>query len=83
MRKRTTYRTLQVKDVQVEKLSEMVKNQKVIVGIDNAKEVAGTASKSNFDGFLAQTAQVSGAPVSDAQRADLFRAFLEWNKSQH
>ena len=51
--------------------------------IDRAKEVAGTASKSNFDGFLAQTAQVSGAPVSDAQRADLFRAFLEWNKSQH
>jgi uncharacterized protein len=51
--------------------------------IDRAKEVAGTASKSNFESFLAQTAQVSGTPVSDAQRADLFRAFLEWNKSQH
>jgi len=51
--------------------------------IDRAENVTGTASKSSFDGFLAQTAKVSGTPVSDAQRADLFRAFLEWNKSQH
>jgi TRAP transporter TAXI family solute receptor len=51
--------------------------------IDHAREVTGTASKSKFDSFLAQTAQVSGPPVSDEQRADLFRAFLEWNKTQH
>jgi TRAP transporter TAXI family solute receptor len=50
--------------------------------IDHAKEATGTASKSNFDSFVAQ-AKVSGTPVSDEQRADLFRAFLEWNKSQH
>jgi hypothetical protein len=51
--------------------------------IDRAEEATGTASKSKFDGFLAQTSQVRGTPVSDAQRADLFRAFLEWNKTQH
>jgi len=51
--------------------------------IDHAKEATGTASKSNFDSFLAQATKVSGTPVSDEQRADLFRAFLEWNKSQH
>ena len=51
--------------------------------IDHAKAAPATASKSNFDSFLAQATQVSGTPVSDAQRADLFRAFLEWNKGQH
>jgi len=51
--------------------------------IDRAENVAGTVSKSSFDGFLAQTAKISGTPVSDAERADLFRAFKEWNKSQH
>jgi uncharacterized protein len=51
--------------------------------IDHAENVAGTVSKSSFDGFLARTGKISETPVSDAQRADLFRAFLEWNKSQH
>jgi uncharacterized protein len=51
--------------------------------IDHAKEVTGTASKNSFDSFLAQATQVNGTPVSEAQRADLFRAFLKWSKSQH
>jgi hypothetical protein len=45
--------------------------------------VAGAPAKKSFDNFLAQTAQVSGKPITDAERADLFRAFLEWNKQQH
>jgi hypothetical protein len=42
-----------------------------------------TASRSNFDTFLAQNAPSNGTPVSDEQRAELFKAFLEWNKTQH
>jgi hypothetical protein len=41
-----------------------------------------TPSKRSFDAFLAQTAQAGGTPTSDAERADLFRAFLAWQKSQ-
>jgi TRAP transporter TAXI family solute receptor len=51
--------------------------------INRAKQGTSTASKSNFDTFLAQNAGSNGAPVSDEQRAELFKAFLEWNKSQH
>jgi TRAP transporter TAXI family solute receptor len=51
--------------------------------IDRAKEGPVTASRSNFDTFLAQNAPSNGAPVSDEQRAELFKAFLEWNKTQH
>jgi len=51
--------------------------------IDRAKQVAGATSKTNFDNFLAQNSEASGKPVSDEQRADLFKAFLEWNKTQH
>jgi uncharacterized protein len=51
--------------------------------IDRAKQGSPTASRSNFDTFLAQNAPSSGAPVSDEQRAELFKAFLEWNKTQH
>jgi TRAP transporter TAXI family solute receptor len=51
--------------------------------IDRAKEVAAPASKTKFESFLAQTAQASEPPASAEQRADLFRAFLEWNKTQH
>ena len=51
--------------------------------INRAKQGTSTASKSNFDTFLAQNAGSSGAPVSDEQRAELFKAFLEWNKNQH
>ena len=50
--------------------------------IDRAENVAGGIPK-NFDNFLAHTAQVSGRPISDSERADLFRAFLEWNKEPH
>ena len=50
--------------------------------IDRAKQGTSTASKSNFDTFLAQNAGSNGAPVSDEQRAELFKAFLEWNKNQ-
>ena len=42
-----------------------------------------TASKTNFDTFLAQNSPPNGTRISEAQRAELFRAFLEWNKSQH
>lgn len=52
MRKRTPYRTVQVKDVQVEKLSEMVRDQKVVVGIDNAKEVPVAAVMMKMDEVL-------------------------------
>jgi uncharacterized protein len=42
-----------------------------------------TASKTSFDTFLAQNTKVSATEISDAQRSELFRAFLEWNKNQH
>lgn len=41
-----------------------------------------SASRSNFDAFLAQASSTRGAPISDAERADLFRAFLEWNRGR-
>jgi TRAP transporter TAXI family solute receptor len=50
--------------------------------INRAKQGTSTASKSNFDTFLAQNGGSNGAPVSDQQRAELFKAFLEWNKNQ-
>jgi len=51
--------------------------------IDRIKTAAadGTTKKS-FDTFMAQAAPASGAPLTDAQRADLFKAFLEWSKNQ-
>jgi hypothetical protein len=49
--------------------------------IDNAKGVTSIASRDNFDTFMAQTQRTSGTPMSDSERADLFRAFLEWTKS--
>jgi uncharacterized protein len=51
--------------------------------IDRAKQVTSTASSDNFDAFVAQASRTSGAPISDAGRADLFRAFLEWNKTHN
>ena len=61
--------------------------------IDHAKEVSAkevtaeggteSASRGHFEAFLAQAARTSGAPISDAERADLFRAFLEWNKGHN
>ena len=50
--------------------------------IDRAEQGSGTASKTSFDTFLAQKTQVSGSAIPEEQRADLFRAFLEWNKDQ-
>jgi len=40
-----------------------------------------TASRDHFDDFVAQASRTSGTPMSDSERADLFRAFLEWTKS--
>jgi TRAP transporter TAXI family solute receptor len=54
--------------------------------IDNAKQVtktASTASRDHFDAFLPQASRTSGAPISDAERVDLFRAFLEWSKTHN
>ncbi|HEX5930807.1 MAG TPA: TAXI family TRAP transporter solute-binding subunit [Methyloceanibacter sp.] len=41
-----------------------------------------SAARSNFDAFLAQASSTRGTPISDAERADLFRAFLEWNRGR-
>jgi TRAP-type uncharacterized transport system substrate-binding protein len=43
---------------------------------------ADAPSKKSFDAFLAQTTQAGSTPITDAERADLFRAFLAWQKSQ-
>jgi uncharacterized protein len=51
--------------------------------IDRAKQGPDTASRSHFDAFLAQASATRGAPISDAERADLFRAFLQWNKDRN
>ena len=50
--------------------------------IDSAQTKTEAASKRSFDTFLAQAAKESGAPVSAEQRAELFRAFLQWSKDQ-
>jgi hypothetical protein len=50
--------------------------------IDNAKGPTSTASRNNFDAFIAQAQRTSGTPMSDSERADLFRAFVEWNKTR-
>lgn len=47
-----------------------------------SRDSTDAPSKKSFDAFLAQTAQAGGAPTNDAERADLFRAFLAWQKSQ-
>ena len=48
--------------------------------IDRAKAAStDSASRSHFDAFLAQASGTRSTPISDAERADLFRAFLEWN----
>lgn len=41
-----------------------------------------SASRSDFDAFLAQASSTSEKPITDAERADLFRAFLEWNRGR-
>jgi TRAP-type uncharacterized transport system substrate-binding protein len=52
--------------------------------IDRAKDAAtDSASRSHFDAFLAQASGARGTPISDAERADLFRAFLQWNRERN
>jgi TRAP transporter TAXI family solute receptor len=52
--------------------------------IDRAKAAStDSVSRSHFDAFLAQASGGRTTPFSDAERADLFRAFLEWNRSQN
>jgi len=43
-----------------------------------ARDATETPSKKSFDIFLAQA---GSSPVTDAERADLFRAFLAWRRS--
>jgi TRAP transporter TAXI family solute receptor len=51
--------------------------------IDRVKTAATDGNtKKSFDTFLAQAAPAGGPPLSDAERADLFKAFLEWSKNQ-
>jgi TRAP transporter TAXI family solute receptor len=49
--------------------------------IERAKATAETTTKTRFDTFLAQSASAGGAPISEDERAKLFRAFLEWSKN--
>jgi TRAP transporter TAXI family solute receptor len=52
--------------------------------IDRAKAAAtDSVSRSHFDAFLAQASGNRTTPISDAERADLFRAFLEWNRGRN
>jgi TRAP transporter TAXI family solute receptor len=52
--------------------------------IDRAKAAAtDSVSRSHFDAFLAQASGGRTTPISDAERADLFRAFLEWNRAHN
>ena len=53
--------------------------------IDRTKAAAADGSantKKSFDTFLAQASPAGGAPLSDADRANLFKAFVEWSKNQ-
>jgi TRAP transporter TAXI family solute receptor len=50
--------------------------------IDRAKQAPDTASRGHVDAFLAQ-ASGRDAPISEAERAELFRAFLQWNKGRN
>ena len=40
------------------------------------------AEREHFDAFLAQASGPRATPISESERADLFRAFIEWNKGQ-
>jgi TRAP transporter TAXI family solute receptor len=50
--------------------------------IDHAADVADSGTRERFDTFIAQAKPANSAPASDAERAELFRAFLEWSKNQ-
>jgi uncharacterized protein len=45
-----------------------------------AHDTTDVAARGTFDAFLAQNTQASAAPTTDAERASLFKAFLEWRK---
>jgi TRAP transporter TAXI family solute receptor len=47
-----------------------------------ATKTTDSASRGNFDAFLAEASTARGTPISAAERADLFRAFLEWNRGR-
>lgn len=51
--------------------------------IDHAKTATDSASRNHFDAFLAQAGGRSDTPVSDEERAELFRAFLKWSKGRN
>lgn len=51
--------------------------------IDRAKSTTDSASRSHFEAFLAQASGPHETPISDAERAELFRAFIEWNKGRN
>jgi TRAP transporter TAXI family solute receptor len=52
--------------------------------IDRAKAATtDSASRGHFDAFLAQASGTRDAPISDAERAELFRAFIQWNKGRN
>ena len=50
--------------------------------IDAAQTKTEASSKRSFETFLAQATKESRTPVSAEERAELFRAFLEWNKDR-
>src|SRR5262249_35418240 len=50
--------------------------------IDRAKASTSTADREHFNAFLAQANGARDTPISDAERAELFRAFIEWNKGR-
>ena len=51
--------------------------------IDRATATTDSASRSHFDAFIAQAGGTRDTPVSEAERADLFRAFIQWNKGRN
>ena len=50
--------------------------------IDRAKTMVDSASRQQFDSFLAEASGADGKSISETERASLFRAFLEWNRGQ-
>jgi uncharacterized protein len=51
--------------------------------IDRAERATDISSRNHFDAFLAQASGPRDKPISEAERADLFRAFLQWNKGRN
>jgi TRAP transporter TAXI family solute receptor len=51
--------------------------------IDRARETSETATRGSFDAFLAKNSQANAAPISEEERANLFKAFLEWSRTHN